>query len=102
MKFVWDEDKAMENEAKHDGVSFSDAVTAINDFHAIDFYDVEHSISELRYNAIGLSQHVLLFVVFTTPDDDTVRIISARLAEPKEKRLYEENLLQEADGGSEG
>ena len=95
MTFEWDEDKAMENEAKHDGVSFYDAIAAINDFHSIDFYDAGHSIEEHRYNLIGLSQRGLLYVVFTIPATDTLRIIFARLAEPDEKRIYEEKLLEE-------
>jgi hypothetical protein len=47
-----------------------------------------HSIDEDRYITIGKVEDVL-FVVFTERDDaNTVRLISARVATAKERRLY--------------
>jgi len=99
MKFEWDEEKAARNEVDHEEVSFYDAVEAINDPHAVDFYDEAHSYAEHRFNLIGLSQRGLLFVVFITPSDDTIRVISAWLAGPKEKKIYEQAFLEEDSRG---
>ena len=94
MRYDWDWEKAAANESKHDEVSFEDARTAFKDFYAVEFYDEEHSVNEHRFNLIGLSSHGLIFVVFTEPADDLIRIISARLVEPQERERYERNLLE--------
>ena len=54
----------------------------------IEFDDL-HASGELRFNSIGLVDDRMLFVTYTLRDD-TVRIISARGAEPHEKRKYHE------------
>ena len=54
----------------------------------IEFDDL-HASGELRFNAIGLVDGRMLFVTYTMRGD-TVRIISARGAEPHEKRKYHE------------
>ncbi len=54
----------------------------------LEFYDDVHSIDEDRYITIGKVENVL-FVVFTERNDgDSIRLISARLATAKERRLY--------------
>jgi uncharacterized DUF497 family protein len=46
---------------------------------------------EQRFNALGIVENRLLFVAYTMRED-TIRIISARRAEPFERRrYYEEN-----------
>lgn len=57
-----------------------------NDENRIEIYDVVHSQSEDRYNTIG-KVHDVLFVVYTERRDN-VRIISARIATPKERSIY--------------
>jgi len=89
MKFIWDPNKAARNMQRH-RVSFDEAMEAFFDPMAIDDYDAEHSDDEARFNLIGLSSQRVLFVVYTEPDDDTIRIISARKAEGKLQRLYEQ------------
>jgi uncharacterized DUF497 family protein len=93
MRYAWDWEKAAANERKHDEVSFYDAIEALNDSRAVDAYDERHSSSEHRVNVIGLSQRGLLFVVFTQPAENLIQIISARLAEPEEKAVYERDLF---------
>jgi len=88
MKFTWDPDKAARNIQRHQ-VSFEEAMEAFLDWNAIDDYDAEHSDAEARFNLIGLSSRRLLFVVYTEPEEDTIRIISARRAEGKQQRIYE-------------
>ncbi len=49
-------------------------------------YDFEYRMGEDRYIAIGMGGDVL-FVVFTGRGEN-IRLISARLATEKERRLY--------------
>lgn len=56
------------------------------DEYYIEMYDFEHSIDEDRYIAIGMVGD-LLFVVFTERGEN-IRLISARLATERERRLY--------------
>jgi uncharacterized DUF497 family protein len=58
------------------------------DPYVIEFDDLD-AVGELRFNAIGLVDGRMLFVTYTMRGD-VVRIISARGAEPHEKRKYHE------------
>ena len=89
MQFEWNPEKAGLNLKKH-GIDFSEAETVFGDSLAKIFDDDEHSIDEKREIIIGHSiQNRLLIVSFTECENDTVRIISARIATPKERRDYE-------------
>lgn len=84
--FEWDEKKNQLNKAKH-GIDFNTAIHVFDDEDRVEIYDFEHSNSEEdRYNTIGLV-HDVLFVVYTERKDK-LRIISARLASPYERRIY--------------
>lgn len=85
MIFEWDEDKNNLNKQKHK-ISFETAAYVFEDPFYIEMYDFEHSENEDRYIAIGKVGDIL-FVVFTERKE-RVRIISARLATEKERRLY--------------
>lgn len=85
LRFEWDEEKNHLNQEKH-GISFETAAYVFQDEHYIEMYDFEHSVDEDRYIAIGKVGE-LLFVVFTERSDN-IRLISARLATPSERRLY--------------
>lgn len=87
MRFVWDPDKAVINWQRHK-VSFEEAREAFFDPQAVDDFDPDHSDEETRYNLIGLSSRRLLFVVYTEPARGIVRLISARKAEKKHRRIY--------------
>jgi uncharacterized DUF497 family protein len=89
MKFEWDSNKAISNIQKH-GVSFEEAVTALNDTMSATGFDPDHSINEKRYITFGLSREGRLLVVAHTDDGDIMRIISARLATRGERKIYEE------------
>jgi uncharacterized DUF497 family protein len=54
--------------------------------------DMAHSQEEERWIALGKSVSQLLLLVVHTDDDQTIRIISARKAEPKERRQYEQSI----------
>lgn len=95
MRFEWDENKAAENERKHEGVSFKEAAETFLDSNAVEDYDDEHSgAEEIRYLRIGNSSKHLLRVSFTVrsnnADDEIIRIISARKGKAKEEKIYYE------------
>lgn len=92
MIFEWDEDKNQINIAKHK-ISFETALHVFDDPDYIEMYDFDHSVDEDRYIAIGKVGSVL-FVVFTERRD-RIRLISARLATAKEKRLYYDQDIRE-------
>ena len=73
------------NRKKH-GIDFRDAALLFNDENYLKFYDAEHSDDEDRYNIIGKVGEIL-FVVYTERKT-RIRIISARIATPQERRWY--------------
>jgi uncharacterized DUF497 family protein len=87
---VWDPAKALLNLGKH-GVDFEEAATVFRDPLLLVRPDMEHSQDEERWIALGKSVRQLLLVVVHTENDRTIRIISARKAEPKERRQYEQS-----------
>jgi uncharacterized DUF497 family protein len=88
MKFEWDPDKAAANEKKH-GVTFHEAATVFGDPLAITFADPSHSVKEQRYITYGLSMFHRLLVVSHTDRENRMRIISTRLMNRKEIKIYE-------------
>jgi uncharacterized DUF497 family protein len=90
IEFEWDPDKAKRNERRH-GVTFEEAVTVFRDAWALVFEGETHSFDESRELLVGHSErNRLLFVVFTSRQDNAIRLISARIANSKERRQYEE------------
>jgi uncharacterized DUF497 family protein len=86
---VWDPWKSDRNKQKH-GVDFAEAATVFRDPLLRVMPDVAHSQEEERWLALGKSVRQLLLVVVHTENDNRIRIISARKAEPKERREYEQ------------
>lgn len=89
MTFEWDEAKAAANILNH-RVSFEEAATVFHDVLATDLYDEDHSDDEARSIRIGEATQTgrILFVSYTERGD-TIRIISARVANGRERREYE-------------
>ena len=88
MKFDWDEAKNLANQKKH-GVSFEEAESLLQPM--IILKSSTRSILKAR-NALsrfGLIRRGLIVVVWSLPDEERARIISARLATRKEEGLYE-------------
>jgi len=89
--FEWDPRKAEANAAKH-GVTFDDAVTVFLDPNALDGPDLQHSSAESRFRRLGRSADGrVLMVAYTlrrSSDAETIRIISARQASPRERAAY--------------
>jgi uncharacterized DUF497 family protein len=84
--FEWDDAKAASNWHLHT-VTFEMARDAFGDAFAIEWIDNRQGVSEERYGMLGFADHVLLCVSFTLRAD-RIRIISARKAEPHERRRY--------------
>ena len=89
MKFEWDGDKAKRNLRKH-GIGFDEVASAFGDPLSVTIDDPDHSIGEERLVLLGQTATGKLVVVAHLDDGETVRIISARLAERHERRQYEE------------
>lgn len=85
----WDNQKAKRNLSKHK-VSFEEAATIFGDTLSLTIEDPLHSDDEERFVAIGESSQQRLLVVVHTERGDNIRIISARLATPHERKTYEE------------
>lgn len=90
MEFEWDEAKAASNHRKH-GVTFGEAATAFADPLAAIFPDPDHSDDETREILVGHSERGRLLIVSYTERPPNIRIISARVANPRERRKHEEN-----------
>ncbi len=92
-RFEWDPAKAQSNLGKH-GISFSEAQTIFTDPLIATVPDPDHSDEEERWLSIGNSiQRRLLLVAHiqdTVGDDEIIRIISARIVTPQERKHYEE------------
>ena len=89
MTFEWDPIKAKSNLWKH-GVSFEEASTALLDPLSKTDLDPDHSVEEHRFITFGMSARRRLLVVAYTETDQTIRLISARLATRFEREIYEE------------
>ena len=87
-KFEWDDAKAASNFASH-GVTFEAAREAFKDPFALDWLDESEDYGEDRFALIGVSEGRLMFVAYAMRGE-SIRIISARLAEPFERRRYHE------------
>ncbi len=88
MEFEWDKEKATANFKKH-GVSFEEAALAFFDENAVELFDETNSEAEIRYQLIGISNTRLIFVAYTARNEK-IRIISARKANAKQIRIYNE------------
>ncbi len=87
-EFEWDDAKAESNIEKH-GVGFEEACGVFRDPFAIELLDDRDDYGEDRYILIGMAAPGVLVVVYTVRDERN-RIISARRAEPNERRFYHE------------
>ena len=87
-EFEWDAIKAVRTECDH-GVTFEMARDVFKDPFAVEWLDDREDYGEDRYVIIGMVKNHLLFVAYTLRGE-AIRIISARGAEPHERRQYHE------------
>jgi uncharacterized DUF497 family protein len=88
LDFEWFPLKAAANLKKH-AVSFDEAKTIFGDKKHLVVPDRVHSYEEERYLALGRSDQGRLITLCFTERDSRLRLISARLMEPWERREYE-------------
>lgn len=88
MEYEWDPAKAEHNLRKH-SVTFPEASSVFGDPLAITFPDPDHEDGEPRSITLGLSVLGRLLFISHTERGERIRIISARKAKPRERRLYE-------------
>ena len=88
MEFEWDSRKSDVNLKKH-GISFHEASTVFGDPLALTFNDPDHSIGEHRFLTFGYTGSKQLLVVAHTERRGKTRIICARRATRRERKIYE-------------
>jgi uncharacterized DUF497 family protein len=87
--FEWDDDKKASNPGKHSGVTFEEAWEVFFD-PGLRFEDASRG-EQNRDAVIGYGEkNRILYVVNVELADGGFRLISARKAEPDERRRYEE------------
>lgn len=86
MKFTWDEAKSERNFQTR-GFGF-DFAALIFSGSVLEAADTREDYGEIRLRAIGQIQGFILVVIYTDRGD-TRRIISARLANKKERALWQ-------------
>ena len=84
--FQWDDAKAIAN-VERNGVTFEAARAAFKDPFALEWLDESEDHGENRFALIGMAENRLLFVAYTMRGE-SIRLISARLAERFERRRY--------------
>jgi uncharacterized protein len=85
MPFEWDSEKNDINVGKHK-ICFDD-VTAVFDGPTLEAEDTREDYGEPRIGAIGAAGDFVFYVVYTWRGQNR-RIISARLANRKERKMY--------------
>lgn len=87
MKFEWNNQKNETNIIKH-GFDFTDAPRIFR-LPLLVSPDDRKDYGEERWRGIGLLDGRVVVVVYTEPDDETVRIVSLRKALSYERKQYE-------------
>ena len=89
--FEWEDAKAKSNLAKH-GIPFEAAAAVFDDADRLEEDDA-YAQGEYRMIAIGRVDGYILTVVYSEPEENLIRLISARLATAKERRAYEQTIF---------
>lgn len=86
-KIQYDKSKNAANKLKHKGISLAEAEPVLHDERALTLEDNDHD--EQRWISLGLdAKGRVLVVAYSYRKVNVVRIISARLATPSERRAY--------------
>jgi uncharacterized DUF497 family protein len=102
MRYEWDPAKNRANQRKHDGISFEMAALVFEDERCLIAPDRTDEAGEQRWHAIGAVHlepeiEAILVVVHVSREnrygEEIVSIISARRAEKREIRRYQEQAL---------
>ncbi len=97
LRFEWSKAKNEANRAKH-GIDFDTAQLVFDDPFCVTFVE-RLSDGEERWHAIGSIQDVIVLVVVHTywqeGSEEVIRIISARRATGRERKLYAQAIREE-------
>jgi len=88
MKFIWDRRKNEANIKKHE-LDFTDAYKVFES-PMLENLDNREEYGEDRWIGIGLMENRVVVIVFTEPEEDTIRVISFRKATTDESKKYEQ------------
>ena len=86
MRYEWDEAKRRSNIAKH-GLDFADVETVFGG-PVLKIPD-GREYGEDRWLALGMLKFKVVAVIYTEPDEETIRVISFRKAAKHEQQQYE-------------
>jgi hypothetical protein len=86
--FEWDDAKAASNETKH-SVSFPFAVRAFEDENRLTVMDDRSDYGEVRYITLARIEERVYVLVYTLRNS-IIRLISARKANSKEVKRYDD------------
>jgi uncharacterized DUF497 family protein len=94
MDFDWDNNKDQSNITKH-GISFEEAIAIFDDPNILTFEDVRFNYGETRFVSIGqitiiTQEKKVIIVVIHTQRNQAIRLISARKANERERKRYEQ------------
>lgn len=90
MKYEWDEDKNRVNIEKH-GIDFAASHELFEGDRFI-FTDHRKDYGEDRFIAVGHINQRVMIVVFTQRSAGTIRVISIRKANNREKERFEKSI----------
>ena len=98
MRFERDSSRNRINQSKHDRFDFETAARVFDDPNVVLMHD-RRIEGEQRWHAIGAVSAALLLVVHVYTEDDVngeeiIRIISAREANQRERRIYIQQAAQ--------
>lgn len=88
MDFEWNPQKAELNIQKH-GVCLEEAASVFGDYFSWAYPDVAHSINELRYITVGLSDKIACLLLSIPSAVKLSALFSARPATRRERNYYE-------------
>jgi uncharacterized DUF497 family protein len=93
MNFDWDNNKNQSNIAKH-GISFEEAIAIFDDPNILNYEDTRFNYGEMRFVSIGqiilvTQEKTVIIVVIHTQRNQTIRLISTRKANERERKRYE-------------
>lgn len=86
MRFEWDKSKNKRNIQNHK-IDFED-VHAVFDGPMIIQLDNRQDYGEDRWIGAGFLHDIIIIIVFTEPDDDVIRFVSARRANRHEQKRF--------------
>jgi uncharacterized DUF497 family protein len=87
VRFVWDEAKRLTNLHAH-GLDFLDAPEVFGG-PVLELADTRHDYGEDRLIGIGFLHNFVVVLVYTEPEEETIRVISLRKAFSHERERFQ-------------